>query len=210
VDSRLLTARDPAVATYSEAELRRMQAQITDLDYRIFTDGERIHVFNAERFVSGTDIAEMFTRLDVEEASHAFYLGKELLKASLALQLGKTYRQEATLSWGYLTPPEAAEPSADVSEAKLPGASGLPRQRSTAGLSAEPSATGRPTEDSAARRPAEVAGERPPTEAAAAPLPAEPSRDGGSSAALRQARLRASRERADRRRAADRQRSRRR
>jgi dihydropteroate synthase-like protein len=106
VDSRLVTARDPAPAVYTESELRQMQAQITDLDYRIFTDGERIHVFNAERFVSGTDVSEIFTQLDVEEPTHAFYLGKELMKASLALTLGKTYRQEGELSWGYLTPPE--------------------------------------------------------------------------------------------------------
>jgi dihydropteroate synthase len=111
VDSRLLTVKDADVAVYGEAELRRMQAEITDLDYRIFTDSERIHVFNAERFVSGTDVNELFARLDVEEASHAFYLGKELLKASLALRLGKTYRQEAPLSWGYLTPPEDAPPA---------------------------------------------------------------------------------------------------
>jgi len=107
VDSRLLTVRDAAVSVYSEAELRRMQAQITDLDYRIFTDGARIHVFNAERFVSGTDISEIFSQLDVAEASHAFYLGKELQKARLALALGKSYRQEGELNWGYLTPPEA-------------------------------------------------------------------------------------------------------
>jgi dihydropteroate synthase len=195
VDSRLLTARDPAVATYTEAELRRMQAQITDLDYRIFTDGERIHVFNAERFVSGTDIAEMFTKLDVEEASHAFYLGKELLKASLALQLGKTYRQEAPLSWGYLTPPDG--------EAAV-----LPAEASAARLTAEATAAAVPAEASAAGLPAKGAAARLPADAPAG-LPAEASRDGVDSAATRQARLRASRERADRRRAAGRQRSRR-
>jgi dihydropteroate synthase len=107
VDSRLLTARDPSVSVYSEAELRKMQAQIRDLDFRIFTDGERMHVFNAERFVSGTDVAEIFSALDVQEPSHAFYLGRELTKARLALTLGKTYRQEGELSWGYLTPPES-------------------------------------------------------------------------------------------------------
>jgi dihydropteroate synthase len=106
VDSRLVTTRDPAPTAYTETELRRMQAQITDLDYRIFTDGERIHVFNAERFVSGTDVSEIFARLDVEEATHAFYLGKELTRARLSLTLGKTYRQEGELAWGYLTPPE--------------------------------------------------------------------------------------------------------
>jgi dihydropteroate synthase len=106
VDSRLLTVKDPTVSAYSEAELRQMQTQITDLDYRIFNDRDRIHVFNAERFVSGTEISEIFAQLDVKEATHAFYLGKELLKAHLALKLGKTYRQEGELSWGYLTPPE--------------------------------------------------------------------------------------------------------
>jgi dihydropteroate synthase len=113
VDSRLLTVKDPAVASYTEAELRRMQAGITDLDYRIFNDRDQIHVFNRERFVSGRDISEVFAQLDVKEASHAFYLGKELLKARLALTLGKSYRQEGELSWGYLTPKdeEGAAPS---------------------------------------------------------------------------------------------------
>ena len=101
-----LTAKDPSVAAYSEAELRQMQAQITDLDYRIFTDRDRIHVFNAERFVSGTDVSEIFAELDVEEATHAFYLGKELLKASLAVTLGKTLPAGRGAFWGYLTPPE--------------------------------------------------------------------------------------------------------
>jgi hypothetical protein len=51
-------------------------------------------------------VSEIFAQLDVEEVTHAFYLGKELTKAGLALSLGKTYRQEGELSWGYLTPPE--------------------------------------------------------------------------------------------------------
>lgn len=114
VDSRLVTARDPQLAVYSEAQLRAMQQQISDPDFRIFSDGERLHVFNAERFVSGTDPAEIFAQLDVEEPTHAFYLGRELTKARLALQLGKTYRQEAELRWGYLTPPDAEEAHASL------------------------------------------------------------------------------------------------
>src|SRR5262249_4400356 len=93
VDDRLLVARDATTATYDEAALRAMQRRITDPDYRIFVDGERIHVFNKERFVSGTDPSEIFPQLDVAEASHAFYLGRELEKARLALQLGKAYVQ---------------------------------------------------------------------------------------------------------------------
>ena len=42
----------------------------------------------------------------MEEATHAFYLGRELMKAKLAVTLGKTYRQEGALGWGYLTPPD--------------------------------------------------------------------------------------------------------
>ncbi len=106
VDDRLVTVKDPEVLSYSEAELRALQAAITDPNYRIFADREAITVFNSERFVRGTDIHEIFSQLGVDEPAHAFYLGKELAKASLAVTLGKTYRQEGTLSWGYLTPSE--------------------------------------------------------------------------------------------------------
>jgi len=39
----------------------------------------------------------------VDEAAHAFYLGKELQKAVLAVRLGKAYTQEEELRWGYLS-----------------------------------------------------------------------------------------------------------
>ena len=52
-----------------------------------------------------SDIQAIFAQLDVHDAAHAFYLGKELARASLAVALGKTYRQEGPLAWGYLTPP---------------------------------------------------------------------------------------------------------
>jgi dihydropteroate synthase-like protein len=106
IDDRLVTVKDPDVLTYSEADLRALQAAITDPNYRIFADRDAITVFNSDRFVRGTDIQEIFDQLDVSEPTHAFYLGKELAKASLAVTLGKTYRQEGTLSWGYLTPAE--------------------------------------------------------------------------------------------------------
>ena len=104
IDDRLVTVKDPAVLTYSEAELRALQAAITDPNFRIFADRGAITVFNHERFVRGTDIQAIFAQLDVDEPAHAFYLGKELARASLAVTLGKTYRQEGALSWGYLTP----------------------------------------------------------------------------------------------------------
>jgi dihydropteroate synthase len=108
VDDRLVTIKDPAVLTYTEEELRALQARITDPNFRIFADTEAITVLNNERFVRGSNIQEIFNQLDVDEPSHAFYLGKELARATLAMTLGKTYRQEGSLSWGYLTPPDEA------------------------------------------------------------------------------------------------------
>ena len=108
VDDRLVTVKDPAVLTYSEGELRELQTRITDPNFRIFADAEAITVLNNERFVRGTNIQDIFNQLGVDEATHAFYLGKELARASLAMTLGKTYRQEGALSWGYLTPADDA------------------------------------------------------------------------------------------------------
>jgi dihydropteroate synthase-like protein len=106
VDDRLVTVKDPAMLTFTQDELRALQARIADPNFRIFADREGITVLNNERFVRGTDIQDIFTQLQVREATHAFYLGKELARASLAVTLGKTYRQEGALSWGYLTPPD--------------------------------------------------------------------------------------------------------
>jgi dihydropteroate synthase-like protein len=111
VDDRLVTVKDPVILAYSEEELRVLQAGITDPNFRIFTDGEAITVLNNERFVRGTNIQEIFAKLDVDDAAHAFYLGKELARASLAVTLGKTYRQEGALAWGYLT--RADEPKSE-------------------------------------------------------------------------------------------------
>jgi dihydropteroate synthase len=106
VDDRLVTVKDPAVLTFTEQELRTLQSAITDPNYRIFADRDAITVLNHERFVRGTNLSDLFAQLQVTEPTHAFYLGKELARASLAVSLGKTYRQEGSLSWGYLTPPD--------------------------------------------------------------------------------------------------------
>jgi dihydropteroate synthase-like protein len=112
VDDRLVTLKDPEVLAYSEEELRTLQRAVTDPNFRIFADGGTITICNNTLFARGTDIDELFARLGVDEATHAFYLGCELMKAQIAITLGKTYRQEGQLQWGYLTPPE--QPSRHV------------------------------------------------------------------------------------------------
>ncbi|MGH7509850.1 MAG: DUF6513 domain-containing protein [Gemmatimonadales bacterium] len=110
VDDRLLTIKDPVILEYDEAELRRLHAEVRDPNFRIFTDRHTITVFNNEIFIRGTDIQAIFSQLGVDEATHAFYLGRELMKARLAITLGKTYRQEGPLNWGYLTPADEVKP----------------------------------------------------------------------------------------------------
>jgi len=103
VDGSLLTVKDEDFRPYTEAELRELHESITDPNIRIFADADWIYAFNAERFVKGTDINAIFDELGVDEHTHAFYLGKELMKAAIARGLGKNYRQESPLDWGYLT-----------------------------------------------------------------------------------------------------------
>ncbi len=99
----LITIKDPPYGTFSEDELRAMQAKTRDRHFRIFADDEFIYVFNNRIFVKGRDILAIFDRLEVEDASHAFYLGREMQKALLAMKLGKKYVQEEELRWGYLS-----------------------------------------------------------------------------------------------------------
>jgi dihydropteroate synthase len=99
----LITVKDPPFENFREDELRAMQAQVRDRNFRIFADDNCIYVFNNRLFVKGTDTQRIFAQLQVDDASQAFYLGKELEKAQLALKLGKRYVQESDLRWGYLS-----------------------------------------------------------------------------------------------------------
>jgi dihydropteroate synthase-like protein len=103
IDDGLLTVKDPPHESYGEAELRHMHQLVSDKNFRIFTDDTWIYVFNRDMFIRSTDPQEIFAQLDVTEPSHAFYLGKELERAALSVQLGKKYTQEEPLRWGYLS-----------------------------------------------------------------------------------------------------------
>jgi dihydropteroate synthase len=106
IDSGLVTSKDESMRAPTEEELRAMQAQISDLNYRLFADAEWLYAFNGERFIREANMYAVFEQLDVDDPSHAFYLGKELMKATIARGLRKSYRQEGPLDWGLLSFPE--------------------------------------------------------------------------------------------------------
>jgi dihydropteroate synthase len=102
LDDGLVALKDTPFDTYTEAELRDMHQRVRDKNYRIFADRGSVYIFNRDTFARGRDPQKLFAALDVAEASHAFYLGRELERAALAVRLGKKYTQESPLRWGYL------------------------------------------------------------------------------------------------------------
>ena len=104
LNDALITVKDPPYGIFTEEELHSMQAKVRDRNFRIFADRNFIYVFNNRLFIKDTDIQAIFDRLDIQDAAQAFYLGREMQKARLAVELGKQYVQENELRWGYLTP----------------------------------------------------------------------------------------------------------
>jgi hypothetical protein len=104
-DQRLVSLRDARLRPVSDDELKNIAAQLTDRNIRIMADVKsgRLHVMNKDFHLTGDDAFELFDQMKIDDASHAFYLGWEMAKAMTALQLGKNYTQDQSLSWGWLT-----------------------------------------------------------------------------------------------------------
>jgi dihydropteroate synthase-like protein len=103
---QLTLLRDPRPREWGLSALRQMHEQVRDPNFRIFAESGQVIVFNDQQFERGSDPFLLFDRLGVEDPSHAFYLGWEMMKASLAIQLGKQYTQDRALRWGFLTTEE--------------------------------------------------------------------------------------------------------
>ncbi len=111
VNSQLVMLRDVKVHEMGEAGLRRLAEQIRDANFRIFVERGELHLINRDGHWHGTDAFELFddiTRTTPIDSAHSFYLGYELAKATTALTLGKQYRQDGALQWGFLTIPEVS------------------------------------------------------------------------------------------------------
>jgi dihydropteroate synthase-like protein len=110
LDPRLIMLRDPKRREIAEAELSELAERIRDPNFRIFAEAGQLHAMNSRGYVRAEDPFRLFRQLatlDGIDANHAFYLGYEMAKAVTALTLGKTYRQDQALDWGFLTRPEA-------------------------------------------------------------------------------------------------------
>lgn len=102
-DDRLLVTGEADRPGFTARQLKAMSKKVKDRNFRIFVTEGAIHIFNKDIYIKTKSALDIFGKLKVDDPSHAFYLGKELSKAETALDLGKTYRQESALNWGYLT-----------------------------------------------------------------------------------------------------------
>jgi len=108
VDDRLVMLRDPRVPRFGPEALAELARRVKDPNWRIYAEDGLIHAFNNAHHIIESDPYLVFARMDVDDPSHAFYLGQELMKAKTALTLGKAYRQDQALDWGFLTEPEVS------------------------------------------------------------------------------------------------------
>lgn len=105
-DAGLLCLRDRRPFLNSPAEVAENAARVADPNYRIEVAEDGIHIYNRHGHHLAADPFELFPKLGVEaDGAHAFYLGVELARAQIALQLGKRYVQDNELAWGVATPP---------------------------------------------------------------------------------------------------------
>ena len=120
VDHSLVMLRDPQISSLGAAALDELARQIRDANYRLYAEEGQVHLVGRGLHLAERDPFLLFERLlnpgfggapDTHQAqsidaAHAFYLGYEAAKAVTALTLGKEYRQDEALDWGYLTEPE--------------------------------------------------------------------------------------------------------
>lgn len=105
----LVILRDSKLRPHSEMMLNSLSDTLKDNNYRIFAQPDGLHLIAAGIHLCGSDPFQLFDQLmkdsksDNVDPAHAFYLGYEMAKASIAQTLGKQYEQDRALNWGLLT-----------------------------------------------------------------------------------------------------------
>ena len=105
IDGSLLTTHERYPFPYTSKEISEFADEVKDPSYRIQVSESEINVYNRDGLWQGTEPFEFFNELrELEnDPSHAFYMGVELARAQIALQLGKRYWQDRELNWGVAT-----------------------------------------------------------------------------------------------------------
>ena len=95
----IMSERKPTIK--SQKKINEIKHLIKYQNYRILLSKKRINVLNNRINVTGKNPYDFFQNIQVDgDTSHAFYLGVELARAQIALQLGKNYDQDNELNWG--------------------------------------------------------------------------------------------------------------
>ncbi|MGF1642325.1 MAG: DUF6513 domain-containing protein [Thiotrichales bacterium] len=101
IDDGLMALHERKPFPFSPQEIDELAAAVKDRNYRIHASDQGIHLFNRDGIHLGDDPYALYPSIDVAgDVGHAFYLGVELARAQIAVQLGKRYTQDEPLSWG--------------------------------------------------------------------------------------------------------------
>lgn len=109
IDNSLMCLTDRKPLRADKKEIDHIKSLVKDKNYRIMLGSNGVNIFNSEIHTIGLDPYDFYNYVDVkDDPSHAFYLGVELSKAQIAIQLGKEYNQDNELKWGiaYKNPEE--------------------------------------------------------------------------------------------------------
>ena len=124
IDNSLLTTHERKPFPYSADEISELAAEIKDPSFRIQVSENGIHVYNRDGIETALNPHKLFAELESlqNDAPHAFYMGVELAKAQIAMQLGKRYIQDQELLWGAAVAKSTGEEVAGENEYDKPGA----------------------------------------------------------------------------------------
>jgi len=111
LEPNLVVLRDDRLDAYGSDQLDELARGIRDENYRLFAENEQLHLVSRGLHLADEDPFRLFDQLlqtqpKNVDVTHAFYLGFELAKASIAITLGKQYTQDRALNWGLLTKEE--------------------------------------------------------------------------------------------------------
>ena len=109
-DPGLMALRDRRPFLNTPEGIAATAAEVGDANWRIEIAADGIHAYNRDGHHVARDPFDLYPGLGVaDDGSHAFYLGVELARAQIALQLGKRYVQDNELRWGVAVPPPAGD-----------------------------------------------------------------------------------------------------